>query len=338
MERATPTPWKFMTPPGYVYLWAAAGIFAAAAAVTRKLTQLGTEHLVNGHNPISLCNLLFVGNLLALMVMVPLYRTQLSSLRSLDRQQWIALVAVAILAGAIAPALFFSALDLTTVNNVTLVSRLEPLLTLVLAALVLRERTGVGEVAGAATACLGVCATVVLQGSSIMLGSGLLGVACTAVAAVAQAIAGTISHRYLGKVPVGAFSIFRTGLGTVIFFCIAIVLYGSEHFAEAFSPFLWEWMLFYGTLIVVIAQTLWVIGGRLSRAADSVLAEAFNPLGAVLAAYLILGEVPTFAQAVGGAIILVGIGLGLVGVWKRESDPMHEDRLKIGTDMGFRGI
>ncbi|MBC7881179.1 MAG: DMT family transporter [Anaerolineae bacterium] len=327
-----------MTPPGYVYLWAAAGIFASAASVTRKLTQLGTEHLVNGHNPISLCNLLFVGNLFALVVLVPLYRSQLGSLRSLDRKEWIALIAVAILAGALAPALFFSALSLTMVNNVTLVSRLEPLLTLVLAAWVLRERTGVWEVAGAATACLGVCATVALQGSSIMLGSGSLGVACTALAAVAQAIASTISHRYLGKVPVGAFSVVRTGLGTVIFFCIAIVLYGSHHFAEAFSPFLWEWMLFYGTLIVVIGQTLWVIGGRLSRTADAVLAEAFNPLGAVLAAYLILGEVPTFAQSVGGAIILVGIGLALVGVWKRERDPMLEDRLKLGTDMGFRGI
>jgi drug/metabolite transporter (DMT)-like permease len=338
MEPATPTPLKVMTLPGFVYLWAAAGIFASAAAVTRKLTQLGTEHLVNGHNPISLCNLLFVGNLFALFVLIPLYRAQLGSLRNLDRQEWIALIAVAILAGALAPALFFSALSLTMVNNVTLVSRLEPLLTLLLAALVLRERTGVWEVAGAATACLGVCFTVALQGSSIMLGSGSLGVACTALAAVAQAIASTISHRYLGKVPVGAFSVVRTGLGTVIFFCIAVVLYGSNHFAEAFSPFLWVWMLFYGTLIVVIGQTLWVIGGRLSRTSDAVLAEAFNPLGAVLAAYLILGEVPTFAQAVGGAIILVGITLGLVGAWKRESDLMHEERLKLGTDMGFRGI
>jgi drug/metabolite transporter (DMT)-like permease len=337
MKHATQPPWKF-SPPGYVYLWAAAGIFAAAAAVTRKLTELGMANLVHGHNPISLCNLLFVGNLSALFVLIPLYRAQLGSLRTLDRKEWIALIAVAILAGALAPALFFSALGLTMVNNVTLVSRLEPLLTLLLAALVLRERTGIWEVAGAATACLGVCVTVALQGSTIMLGSGGLGVAFTALAAVAQAVASTISHRYLGKVPVGAFSVVRTGLGTAIFFCIAIILYGSEHFAEAFSPFLWEWMIFYGTLIVVIGQTLWVIGGRLSRAADAVLAEAFNPLGAVLAAYLILGEVPTLAQAIGGVVILVGIGLGLVGVWRRERDPMQEDRMKIGTDMGFRGI
>ncbi|MBC7881182.1 MAG: DMT family transporter [Anaerolineae bacterium] len=323
--------------PGQLYLWCAAAIFAASGAVTRKLSILGAGHLVNGHNPISLCNLLFVGNLCALLVLVPLYRHQLGTLRSLSRRDWSALIAVAILGGALAPAFFLAALTMTMVNNVTLVSRLEPLLTLALAAWVLRERTGIWEVAGAVTACLGVVVTILLQGGT-MLGNDGLGITFTALAAVAQAVANIVSRRYLRHVPVGAFSVVRTGLGTMVFFCLALILYGNHHFAEAFSPFLWGWMLFYGTMIVVVGQTLWVIGARRSSTADAAIAEAFNPLGAVLSAYLILGEVPTFSQAVGGGVVLVGIVLGLIGAWRRGRDLMLETRLKMGGDMGFRGI
>jgi drug/metabolite transporter (DMT)-like permease len=168
-------------------------------------------------------------------------------------------------------------------------------------------------------------------------GNTALGIALTAAAAAAQAAATILSRGYLREVPVGAFSVVRTGLGTVVFFCLALALYGGGHFAEAFTPFLWQWMLLYGTLIVVIGQTLWVIGIRRTRTADAALAEAFNPLGAVLAAYLILGEVPTSAQAVGGAFIALGIGLGLVATLQGPPVSMAEGE-KAGSTMGFRGI
>jgi hypothetical protein len=68
------------------------------------------------------------------------------------------------------------------------------------------------------------------------------------------------------------------------------------------------------------------------------------PLLTILAAYLILGEIPTRAQYIGGVIILVGLFLGQVGINART------ERLKsIGVDsleteqeiegkIGFRGI
>ena len=40
-----------------IYLWIATLIFAASSSVTRQLTELGTQHLVDGRNPISLCNM-----------------------------------------------------------------------------------------------------------------------------------------------------------------------------------------------------------------------------------------------------------------------------------------
>jgi di/tricarboxylate transporter len=61
---------------------------------------------------------------------------------------------------------------------------------------------------------------------------------------------------YISEIVIG---IFRTGLGSIVFFIFAIILYGSGHFAEMFSPFLWQWMLIYGGMIVVVGQSLWII-------------------------------------------------------------------------------
>ena len=50
---------------GKIYLWLAIFIFGAAASVVAKLVQIGAESPIDGRNPISFCNLLFVGNVVA---------------------------------------------------------------------------------------------------------------------------------------------------------------------------------------------------------------------------------------------------------------------------------
>ncbi len=46
--------------PGRFYLLLAILIFAAANSITRKLTELGSQLVIEGRNPISVCNVLFV--------------------------------------------------------------------------------------------------------------------------------------------------------------------------------------------------------------------------------------------------------------------------------------
>jgi drug/metabolite transporter (DMT)-like permease len=153
--------------PGRAYLLTAVVIFAAANAVTRKLTDIGAQNLVDGRNPISLCNVLFVGNLVALMALVGVYWPELNPRRwtGITAKNWLTLVAIAILSGALAPALFFTALDITSVNNVVLVGRIEPPLTLALSVLLLGERVNRWVVAGAVVAFGGVALTILLQGA-----------------------------------------------------------------------------------------------------------------------------------------------------------------------------
>jgi drug/metabolite transporter (DMT)-like permease len=337
--------------PGQAFLWLAIAIFGASGAVTRKLTDIGAQNFMGG-NPISLCNVLFAGNLCALLVLVVIYGRQLNreTLRRLSRREWFGLVMVAILSGALAPALIFQALSQTGVNNVVLVGRLEPPLALALSVWILRERVNIWETIGAIVAFIGVALTIILQPSSInpmkmetfSIGPGELQ---AAVGAIALAMATIIVKKWLTHVPLGLYSIFRTALGTVIFFVATLLLYGRDHFMGTFSPFLWEWMLVYGAVIVVMGQIFWIKGLRASTVSVASLAASFTPIAGILAAYFILSEVPTQAQYMGGSIILVGIFLSQIGIQAKSSAQLALDGESstsmeqiVETRIGFKGF
>ncbi len=338
--------------PKQTYLWLAVFIFGASSSVTRQITNLGSQNFVNGHNPISLCNVLFVGNLCALMVMLLVYGGQLrrSSLQRLSRKEWIGLVTVAILAGALAPSLIFQGLMLTSVNNVVLVGRLEPPLTLALSVWLLHETINRWQVAGAIAAFLGVAFILFLQppDAGMVTMGGLRvgrGECFVAMGASALAVATIVGKKWLAHVPLGILSLIRTALGTVIFFVIALLLYGKHHFSEAFSPFLWKWMLLYGTVIVVVGQSFWIKGLRSTTISTATLASSFTPIVGIAAAYLILGEVPGMAHYIGGSVILLGILLSQLGIHQHLSATIAKQPVTsamaeqtISNAMGFKGI
>ncbi len=330
--------------PGQLYLWLAVLIFGASSAVTRKLTELGAQHFMDGHNPISLCNVLFVGNLCALLVLLILYGRQWNraNLRQLSQRNWLNLTLVAILSGAIAPALFFQALALTQVNNVVLIGRLEPPLTLALSIWLLRERSNRWEVIGTTLALMGVLLTIFLQPSLQGMNFRIAGVgeSLAVIGAISLAISTIISKKWLSEVPTAIYGIFRTALGTIVFFFAALVLYGSHHFVEIFSPFLWRWMLIYGVIIVVLGQSFWVRGLRASTVSTASLISSFTPIVGVFAAYWILDEAPTQAQYIGGSVILFGLFLSQMGSLQmahRRNLPQVEP-MEVENGIGFKGL
>ncbi|MGA7936454.1 MAG: DMT family transporter [Kovacikia sp.] len=337
--------------PGQAYLWLAVLIFGTSNAVTRRITEIGATNFVGGQNPISLCNVLFVGNLCALLVLLLIYRRQWNwaTLRRLSRREWRGMVVVAVLSGALAPGLIFQALALTQVTNVVLVSRLEPPLTLGLSIWLLRDRVNGWEVSGAIAAFVGVALSIVLQPERepLVHMGGLpmgLGELLAALGAIALAVSTIIGKQRLGKVPLGIYSIVRTGLGTIIFFLTALILYGRDHFMGVFSPFLWQWMLVYGAIVVVLGQSFWVAGLRASSVSTASIVGSFAPIAGVLAAYLVLGEVPTFAQYLGGSVILLGLWFGQIGI-KRQAAQLSMNRMPslpmeqaIEARVGFKGI
>lgn len=335
--------------PGRAYLILAILIFAAANSVIRKLTQIGAQNLIAGRNPIGFCNVLFVGNLCALIALIFIYRKQwnLPSLKQLSWTDWLGLSGVAILSGALAPALTFIALDLTTVNNVVLIGRIEPPLALALSVLLLREKVNRWVVAGAIVSFIGVALTIILQEPAINLattggfqiGRGEL---MAALGAICLALSTIISKIKLRQIPLGIFTIFRTALGTLLFFVATIKLFGVYHFQDVFSPFLWQWMLVYGAVIVVGGQLSWFTGLKSSSASEVSFASSFSPVAGILAAYLILAEAPTMAQYIGGSVIIGGIVLNQIGVLRKTTEitptPPVNSAKEMDMEVGFKGI
>lgn len=336
--------------PKQAFLWVAVLIFGASSAVTRKITEIGAQNFVNGRNPISLCNVLFVGNLCALIVLIAIYGKQWNRARlsQLSRREWLGLGMIAVLAGALAPGLIFQALAITPVTSVVLIGRLEPPLTLALSIWFLHDRVNSWAAIGAIVAFIGVALTIVLQPvqQPLMQMGGLqvgLGELLAMLGAIALSCATIIGKKRLGKVPLGIYSIVRTGLGTLIFFGIALVLYGRDHFTDAFSPFLWQWMLLYGVIIVVVGQSFWTVGLRGTSVSTATIIGSFAPIAGILAAYLILNEIPTNAQYIGGAVILLGLFLSQIGIQRQMAStnvhmsPVYTEQ-SIESEMGFRGI
>ncbi|GCL34865.2 hypothetical protein PA905_18440 [Planktothrix agardhii CCAP 1459/11A] len=338
----------FMRVPSPMYLGIAVLIFAASNSLTRKIVEIGQAHAVNGRNPISLCNVLFVGNICALGLMTLIFYKDWKPniLKTLTRKDWISLTITGILSGAIAPALIFSAIEQTNITNIVLIGRIEPILTLILGVLLLGSRVEFWAIAGSLISFFGVIVTAFLGSSGQMMtmagfqiGTGEF---LVAIAAIIGSISTVVGKLQLQSIPLGIFTIYRNILGTVIFFLVANLLYGPTHFAEVLSPFLWQWMIVYAAVIVVTGQLCWLAGLKNATSTELNLASLLNPIAAIIMAYFILGETPTLAQYLGGSLLFLGVILGLVGNLyqaKRNRELVNPSpREAMETALGFRGV
>ena len=336
-----------------VYLILAILIFSTSGSVVRKLTEIGARHLIDGRNPISFCNVLFVGNLVALILMIFFYRQELvtANLSKISFQDIRNMTLVAILDGALVPSLFFTALANTMVNNVILIGRIEPPLSLALAILLFKEKVNPWVIIGAVFSFLGVILTIILQSPTsnmiaITMGEIKMGVVnqgdlLALGAAICLSIAITISKVSLAQIPLGIFTCYKTLVGTIVFFITTLIVYNFEHFADIFSPILWQWMLFYGAVIVAGGQIFWLSGLKKSTASEVSFASSFSPILGIIGAFVIIGEIPTMAQYIGGAVIIIGIFMGQMGLSRKTKKlpiPKQCNVAKEMQDISFPGI
>ena len=341
--------------PSWIYLAIAVLTFAASNPVTRIITDIGQQNLIDGRNPISLCNVLFVGNVLAIAVMLPIFYRDWTPqvLNKLTRKDWISLTITSILTGAIAPALIFTAIASTNIANIVLIGRIEPILTLVLSVWLLGLQVDRWTIAGSLLSFGGVVVALVLGGAGPMMtmvgfqiGTGEIMVAIASVISAVSLINGKLQ---LQSIPLGVFTIYRNLVGTVIFFLLANILYGIEHFADLSSPLLWRWMLLYALVFVVIGR---LSGLKKATPTELNLASLINPILSIFMAYLILRQVPTTAQYWGLSLLIIGAIFSFIGNLYQEKlnrQNLNGDKLncsmpkqtameKMDTPVGFKGL
>jgi drug/metabolite transporter (DMT)-like permease len=320
--------------PGSAWIWIAIFISAASNSIVSKLHTLGSCHLApDGKNPISFCNIFFTGSVVAFFTLFLTHPKEArpANLRGYSSKEWFLTIVSAALAGAIAPIMFFKALAETSVTNVVLVQTIEIPMVLALAWLIRGERSSRIAITGAMIALVGVTLTALIghMGPLKLMRGDIF----TIVGTFSGVLATQLSRDVLQRMSPILYGIIRNSLGSILFAMIVLKVYGPAHFGEVFTPYLWEWTLVYGSIVVVGGQLTWLRGVRDAKASDIALAVAFGPVAGVLFAYLILGEKPTLGQYIGGAVILLGVALHLIG----ERSPKMETPEPV-SGSAFRGV
>ena len=326
---------------GVILAWLAVMIYASSNSIITLLTDIGQENLIYGRNPITFCNLLFLGSLISLVPMVFLFWRDWTreNLRALTRKQWAYLTGSAILSSALTPGLFFFALEYTTVTNVVLIGRIDPPLFLLASAFFLREKLDLWALAGGLIALVGAVVMIALQGdgASFTFGKGEI----AAVFATLSFIASTLVTRMgLQGVPLGIFSIYRTLLGTVVYFFWAIYLFGPYHFQDLFAPAVLKWIWVYAIIVIIVGQFAWNLGLKYARSGDVALATSFSPLAGIMIAMILLDENPGDGLIPGAAIIIAGI---VVAQYGRRVRRVREEKkeltkaVELESGVNFKG-
>jgi len=200
---------------GTALVWLAVFVYASSNSIVTLLTDVGRQYPVMGRNAVTFCNLLFIGSLISLVPMIFTFGKDWTrkNLRTLSRKDWIILTVSAFLSSALTPALFFFALEFTTVTNVVIIGRIEPPLFLLATWIVLREKFDKWAMFAGLIALVGAVIILAMnadEAASIQFGKG----EWATVFATLSFIASTLVARVgLKEIPFGIFSIYRTALG-----------------------------------------------------------------------------------------------------------------------------
>lgn len=283
---------------------------ALAAPIVALLvaTSEGLSGQIN--DAISFCNLLFVGNLCASFVVLAAFgpRRIRNELSSLGSRLYLELIVFAALS-ALLSSLIFAAIESTTVTNIILLARLGPVLFVIGSAVFVGQAIGKAEGVGFGLIGLGVLA-VVFTGSGFTVAKGDLLILASAVV---YAVVTMMSKRLLPATGLAALVFVRNFLSAILFFVIAVILFGFDHFAHAFYGPLWGIMLVYALVIIVIGQFAWYKGISLLTPASVARWTVMTPVLAVGYAYVINGEHPSLTQLAALGFIMLGIIVSNIG-------------------------
>ena len=293
-------------------------LLSLASPVLKFLVTEGQQVGLRDTMAISFCNVLFVGNLCAGLVTL-LFFGPADILRRIAavRRPGDILTLLAATAVAVAyPALIFTALETTSVTNITLLSRFEAVAFAVVAAIVFRTLPSRQQIVGYALIVIGILG-LVLTGNMWMLAPGDR---LVLLAGLVFSAAVFISRSSLEILGLKAYVAYKNCTSAVVFFVIALALYGPKHFMDAFRPELWGIMVVYAFFAVSLAELAWYSGIR--SASPTVIANVsmVQPFMTLAFAYLLLNEVPNALELVAMVIILTGMILGSRGA-KEEAPP-----------------
>ena len=222
------------------------------------------------------------------------------------RRPWLALSLLGIPGFCLFPYLFTAALRHTGAGQVALVLPTIPLLTLLLAASLGRERLTLRRVAGIAAAGAGVCVALGAAGpggvaaSQIALGGGMLMLS----AAASSAVFNVFAPPFIAEV--GAARAVLVGMAAGTLGLALLALAGISGALPRMDAVGWGAVLFVGTASAAV-NWLWAEALRLMPPSNVAVFTTLNPVAAALAAAAFMDEPLTLALLAGFVLVAAGV-------------------------------
>lgn len=205
--------------------------------------------------------------------------------------------------------LFFYAMRTTSAVNAALIMATNPMLTTLLAAIVLGERPSARHLAGLPLALFGV--TVVISGGdlhrllALHVARGDVLMLC---ANLAWAFYNVLSRRYLPKRSSFTNTTLVMSAGAILLLIGAISSGVTPHLPGVKASLALALMILGGT---VLAYLFWNTGISRMGAGHTALFLNLVPVFAMLIG-VVIGAIPTWAQLIGGVLVIGGISLSML--------------------------
>ncbi|WP_367606134.1 DMT family transporter [Legionella sp. W05-934-2] len=300
-----------------IILTFAAVLFALAPVVIKMMVEQDYSTEVFAPGAISFCNVLFVGNFCAGLIALAFYSLKniIKEVHNLPRKTKYFLATMTI-TSTIYPALQFTALEHTSVINFVLISRFNGILYIILATFALGISISRNEVIGYTIIGITVISLLIYTNKGLHFAKGDWLLLCSALFfAVNDILVNKISEKC--SIPTYVFC--RNFTSAIIFFIIANILIGPEHFADAFGRNFWLLMVVYAGFAIVLAQTLWKFSVNKVPATFIGNVSLLNPVFSLSFAYLLLKEVPSFSELI--AIIVIALCIIIPKLLQKKGEP-----------------
>ncbi|MEM6689541.1 MAG: DMT family transporter [Planctomycetota bacterium] len=278
-------------------------LLSLGTPLTKFIMESGQQAGVTTVNPISFCNLLFLGNFVAAALSVSLNGLNETgrAFKRLTLGGWWSLLSSSFFS-ILAPAALYFAIRDTAISHVILISRVGPILYAIGGTLILGKVINAHQRLGYGLILLAIVGAVLLGRDPLRWGDGLALVAAASAAAVS--LSGRLA---LDQMDLRSFVFARNAISALVFAIIALVNVGPSHFSDLVLPSVAFPVIIYGVMIVGGAQLLWF--RAIQKATPQTVGgwSFVSPLMAILATSILLNQQPHGAQWVAFALVFAGM-------------------------------
>ena len=290
-------------PPFNPYFAIVIGVLSVStAAVLVKLAESAPASIIANYR------LLF-----AVLIMAPYMLTKHAhEFKSITKRDWI-LASISGIFLAFHFILWFQSLNYTSVASSVVLVTLQPIFAFLGTFLFFKEKFTVGAVLSMMIAITG--SVIISWGDFQISGLALWGDILALLGAIMVTGYFLLGQNVRKRLPLMTYTFVVYGIS-----CLTLILYNLV-LQQPFTGYPADhWWVFLGLAIIptFFGHTLFNWALKWVSTSTISMSIVFEPVGASILAYLILGEMITWSQWLGGSIVLLGLSLFIISTTKRQ--------------------